>query len=78
MEPKIPEPEPLKLDPIENLDLDIFKQLEDLDESQADELFDPDKLAEIAEEQARRKAGKASLDEATELGIIGDIGKGGD
>ena len=78
VEPKIPEPEPLKLDPIENLDLDIFKQLEDLDESQADELFDPDKLAEIAEEQARRKAGKASLDEATELGIIGDIGKGGD
>jgi DNA-binding NarL/FixJ family response regulator len=77
-EPKVPEPEPLKLDPIENLDMDIFKQLADLDESQADELFDPDKLAEIAEEQSRRKGGKTSLDEATELGIIGDIGKGGD
>jgi hypothetical protein len=78
VEPKVPEPEPLKLDPIENLDLDIFKQLDKLDESQADDLFDPDKLAEIAEEQSKRKTGKTSLEEAAELGIIGDIGKGGD
>jgi hypothetical protein len=77
-EPKVPEIEPLKLDPIENLDIDIFKQLANLDDSEADDLFDPDKLAEIAEEQSRRKGGKTSLDEATELGIIGDIGKGGD
>jgi hypothetical protein len=78
VEPKVQEPEPLKLDPIENLDLDIFSQLGDLSDADADDLFDPEKLAEIAEEQARRKGGPVSMDEAAELGIIGDIGKGGD
>ncbi len=74
----VPEPEPLKLDPIANFDVDIFSQLGDLSDSDADDLFDPDKLAEIAEEQSKRKGGKTSLEEATELGIIADIGKGGD
>jgi len=78
VEPKAAEPEPLKLDPIENFDQDIFSQLGDLDESDANDMFDPDKLAEIAEEVAKRKGGPVSMDEAAELGIIGDIGKGGD
>jgi DNA-binding NarL/FixJ family response regulator len=78
-EPKVPEPEPLKLDPIENLDVDIFKQLANLDESEADDLFDPEKLAEIAEQQAlSKKGGPISRDVAEELGIIPDLGKGGD
>lgn len=78
VEPKAPEPEPLKLEPIADLDPDIFGKLAELDESEADDLFDPDKLAEIAEEQARRRGGPISQDEAAELGIIGDLGKGGD
>jgi DNA-binding NarL/FixJ family response regulator len=70
-ETKPPEPEPLKLEPIENLDLNIFdqKKLETLDASAADDLFDPDKLAEIANE-TRRDRGPLSYDEARELGII--------
>ncbi len=72
----VPEPEPLKLEPIANLDLDIFSQLADLDESQADDLFDPEKLAEIAEEQSRHKGGPISFEEAQELGIVADPGTG--
>ena len=70
-ETKPPEPEPLKLDPIENLDVNLFdqKQLDTLDASAADDLFDPDKLAEIANE-TRRDRGPLSYDEARELGII--------
>jgi hypothetical protein len=70
-ETKPPEPEPLKLDPIENLDVNLFdeKQLGTLDASAADDLFDPDKLAEIANE-TRRDRGPLSYDEARELGII--------
>lgn len=70
-ETKPPEPEPLKLDPIENLDMHLFdqKQLDTLDASAADDLFDPDKLAEIANE-TRRDRGPLSYDEARELGII--------
>lgn len=66
-----PEPEPLKLDPIENLDLNIFDQTElaTLDASLADDLFNPETLAEIANE-TRRDRGPLSYDEARELGII--------
>lgn len=70
-EPELPEPEPLKLDPIENLDLNLFdqKQLAKLDVSLADDLFNPETLAEIANE-TRRDRGPLSYDEARELGII--------
>jgi CheY-like chemotaxis protein len=70
-ETKPPEPEPLKLEPIENLDMNIFdqKKLATLDENLADDLFNPDKLAEIANE-TRRDRGPLSYDEARELGII--------
>jgi DNA-binding NarL/FixJ family response regulator len=67
----MPEPEPVRLDPIEDLDLSLFdkKALEKIDISEADDLFDPDKLAEIASE-TRRERGPLSYDEARELGII--------
>ncbi len=67
----LPEPEPVRLDPIEDLDLSLFdnKALASLDLSAADDLFDPDKLAEIAAE-TRHERGPLSYDEARELGII--------
>ncbi len=72
LEPELlPEPEPIHFDPIENLDLSLFDNLalDNLDESAADDLFDPEKLAEIANE-TRRERGPLSYDEARELGII--------
>jgi hypothetical protein len=59
------------LEPIPDLDLSLFdkKALEDLDTSLADDLFDPEKLAEIANE-TRRERGPLTYDEARELGII--------
>jgi len=67
----LPEPEPIRLDPIEDLDLSLFdkKAFDKIDISEADDLFDPDKLAEIASE-TRRERGPLSYDEARELGII--------
>lgn len=67
----LPEPEPLRLAPVENLDLSLFddKLLGELDAAAADDLFDPDKLAQIASE-TRRERGPLSYDEARELGII--------
>ncbi len=72
LEPELlPEPEPIHFEPIQNLDLSLFDHLslDNLDESAADDLFDPDKLAEIANE-TRRERGPLSYDEARELGII--------
>ncbi len=72
LEPELlPEPEPLHLEPIQNLDLSLFDHmaLDNLDESAADDLFDPEKLAEIANE-TRRERGPLSYEEARELGII--------
>jgi DNA-binding NarL/FixJ family response regulator len=69
-EPMPSEPEPLKLEPIENLDLHIFDHKPGKrDEELADDLFAPEKLAEIANE-TRRDRGPLSYDEARELGII--------
>ena len=67
----MPEPEPLRLSPVENLDMSLFddKLLGELDAAAADDLFDPDKLAQIASE-TRRERGPLSYDEARELGII--------
>jgi hypothetical protein len=63
------EPEPLRLEPINELDPSIFDQLEQVDDHSAEDLFDPDKLAEIANE-SRRKDGPIGLDQAQELGIM--------
>lgn len=70
-EQPLPEPEPLMLEPIAELDLGMLDDslLENLDADFADDLFDPDKLAEIANE-TRRDRGPLSYEEARQLGII--------
>ena len=67
----LPEPEPIRLEPVENFDLNLFDdmQLGELDLSAADDLFNPETLAEIANE-TRRERGPLTYDEARELGII--------
>lgn len=62
------EPEGIQLEPITNFDASIFDGIP-LDQSLAEELFDPAKLAELANE-SRRGRGPISYDEARELGII--------
>ena len=61
----------MRLEPIADLDVGLFEKdlLENLDENLADDLFDPDKLAEIANE-TRRDRGPLSYEEARQLGII--------
>ncbi len=72
---KTPEPEPLHLDPIKDLDFSILDNLNNLDTSQADDLFDPEKLAEMANKGGGRKA--VSFDEAIDLGVLGNIENNG-
>jgi DNA-binding NarL/FixJ family response regulator len=68
------EPEPLQLEPIQELDLSIFDNLEKLDLSNADDLFDPEKLADLAN-QNNRKGGPIDFDQAFELGIMPKLGE---
>jgi hypothetical protein len=70
-EAPITEPEPLKLDPIQNLDVSIFDQLGKLDDSAAEAFFDLDKLEELVNSSSGRK--EITLDEAIELGVLGNI-----
>ena len=70
----VEEPEPLQLEPIEELDLSIFENLDNLDLSDADDLFDPDKLAELVD-QTSRKGGTIDIDEAGQLGIMPRLGE---
>lgn len=70
-EVKVAEPERLQLEPIQNLDLSIFDQLDKMDESGADDLFDLDKLAEMVNKSSGRK--EVSFEEAMELGVLPDI-----
>ncbi len=70
-EVKLPEPEPLRLEPIANLDMSIFDQLPAIDELDADDLFDLDKVAEMVNKGSGRK--EVSFDEAVELGVLPDI-----
>lgn len=67
----VSEPEPLRLDPIEDEHLSLFdpSQLNGLDTDAVDDLFDPDTLAQIANE-TRHEKGPLSYNEARELGII--------
>lgn len=69
-EPAGNEPEPLKLDPIADLDMSIFDNLGKLDASAADDLFNPEKLAEVAANANKRKGGPLSREQAEELGIL--------
>jgi DNA-binding NarL/FixJ family response regulator len=67
--PAEPEPEAMQLEPISNFDPSIFDALGQLDSADADDFFNPEKLAEIANE-SRRGRGPISYDEARELGIV--------
>lgn len=69
------EPEPLQLEPIADLDMSIFDQLGKLDAAAADDLFDPDKLAEMAASANQRKGGPLTGKQAVELGLIPDFDK---
>jgi DNA-binding NarL/FixJ family response regulator len=71
-EVKVPEPEPLHLDPIQNFDVSIFDQLGKLDASAADDLFDLDKLADMVNATSGRKT--ITEADAEELGIISNLG----
>jgi DNA-binding NarL/FixJ family response regulator len=60
-----------RLEPISDLDVSIFEAgaVEAAADLDLDDLFDPDKLAQIANE-TRRERGPLTYDEARELGII--------
>jgi len=64
-----PEPEHVKLDPIQNFDLGLFDQM--LDASAADDIFDLDRLAEMVNTGSGRK--EISFDEAIELGVLPNL-----
>lgn len=63
------EEEAPQLEPISDFDPSILDALSQLDAGAAEDLFDPEKLAEIANE-SRRGRGPISYDEARELGIV--------
>jgi hypothetical protein len=69
----IPEPEPLRLDaiPESTFDPSIFDSPGDLDLSAADDLFDPDKLADMVNKGSGRK--ELSFEEAMQIGVLPDI-----
>ncbi len=69
VEKTVPEPQVLRLEPILDFDMSIFDQNMDSLLGEADDLFDPDKLAAIADEQ-RRDSGPLNYDEARQLGLI--------
>lgn len=75
VEAAMPEPEPFQLEPIADLDMSIFDQLGKMDESAADDLFNPDRLAEMAASANQRKGGPLTGKQAVELGLIPDFDK---
>ncbi|MCA0456331.1 MAG: hypothetical protein LCI00_20305 [Chloroflexi bacterium] len=66
-----PEPEQVKLDPIQNFDMGLFDQLGSLDSNTADDIFDLDRLAELVNTGSGRK--EISFDEAIELGVLPNL-----
>jgi DNA-binding NarL/FixJ family response regulator len=67
----VPEPEPLKLDPIQNFDASIFDGLPALDASAANDIFDLENLEALVKNTSGRK--EVSFEEAMELGVLPDI-----
>jgi len=67
------EPEPLQLEPVQDMDFSIFDNLEKIDLSDADELFSLENLADVAN-QNNRKGGPIDFDQALELGIMPKLG----
>ncbi len=70
----VAEPEPVKLEPIANLDMSIFDQLGNLDLSKADDVFDMDKLAEMVNTAGQKQI---TLEDALSIGVLGDFGADG-
>ncbi|MBZ0275194.1 MAG: hypothetical protein K8I60_03565 [Anaerolineae bacterium] len=77
-EAPLPEPEPLHLDPIsaDLFDPSFLDGLDKLDTSNADDLFDPDKLAEMANQKGGGRSKTVSLEDAESLGLLGGLGGG--
>jgi ActR/RegA family two-component response regulator len=71
-EVKVQEPEPLRLDPISDLDFSIFDQLPNVNIAAADDLFSLDNLAELASETLRT-GGPIDFDKAQQMGIMPDL-----
>ena len=71
-EVKVPEPEPLRLEPIGDLDFSIFDQLQNVSADAADDLFSLDKLAELASETLRT-GGPIDFDKAQQMGIMPNL-----
>lgn len=70
-EAKPAESEKLFAEPIKDLDMGIFDQLGKLDLTQADDLFDPEKLGEMAQQQQESRKGSAlDYDQAVQLGLL--------
>ncbi|MCS7070218.1 MAG: hypothetical protein NZM00_01850 [Anaerolinea sp.] len=69
--PAVVLPEPIVLEPIADLDPSLLDELTlaSIDPAALDELFDPNKLAELAND-SRSRRGPLSYEEARELGII--------
>ena len=66
----LPEPElEASLEPIADFDMSILDGLIGLDNQAADDLFSPERLAEIASE-SRHGRGPLTYEEARELGIV--------
>jgi hypothetical protein len=63
------EPEPVQLEPIQDLDLSIFDNLGELSAADMDDLFDMDKLADLASDVGQ-KGGVIDREQAEELGIL--------
>jgi DNA-binding NarL/FixJ family response regulator len=68
------EPEPLQLEPVQDMDFSIFDNLEKLDLSNADDLFSLETMADVAN-QNNRKGGPIDFDQAFELGIMPKLGE---
>ncbi len=68
-EPVVEEPEPVRLQPIADLDESIFERLSDIDESDLGDLFDPENLAKLAQEN-QQDGKKLSWDEANAIGLL--------
>lgn len=71
-EVKVAEPEPLRLEPIGDLDFSIFDQLQNVNADAANDIFSLDNLAELASETLRT-GGPIDFDKAQQMGIMPDL-----
>jgi len=70
IEEEVDEPEPeIQLDPIQDLDLDLLFD-DQMDTNSMDDLFDPEKLEELAKESTQQTGKFIDRDQARQLGIV--------